>query len=138
MTVTEPKRSIQRMPAVYVSCSAVVLGGWLAPLMASVGPRDMLDILKSLKKRVTLEHIEGDGALEDLGMSPSQIEAIKKDRPVSRNPVFRRRLDDFKAQIRDGDELWYYESVRESFWGTGGYAIVRSGKVIDSITAWKS
>jgi hypothetical protein len=98
----------------------------------------MVDILKSLKKRVTLEHIEGDGALEDLGMSPSEIEAIKKDRPVSQTPAFQRRLDEFKSQIRDGDELWYYESVREAFWGTGGYAIVRNGEVIDSLTAWQS
>jgi hypothetical protein len=103
-----------------------------------VGPQDMVDILKSLNKRVTLEHIEGGGALEDLGMSPSEIEAIKKDRPVSRNPVFQRHFDEFKAQIRDGDELWYYESIRESFWGTGGYAIIRNGEVIASITAWKS
>jgi hypothetical protein len=98
----------------------------------------MVEILKCLKKRVTLEHIEGGGALEDFGLSPSEIEAIKKNRLVSQNPVFQHRLHEFKAQIRDGDELWYYEWRREAFWGAGGYAIIRNGEVIDSLSAWRS
>lgn len=98
----------------------------------------MVEILKSLKKQVTLEHIEGDGALLDFGMSPSEIDASKKERPVISSPSFQNRLNEFKAQIIVGDELWYYEWVRESFWGTGGYAIIRHGAVIASMSVWKS
>ena len=98
----------------------------------------MIDILKSLKRQVTLKHIEGDGALLDMGMSRSEVAAFKKDQPLSIAPAFQLRFDKFKAQIMDGDELWYYESNLQPLSGTGGYAIIRNGVVVDSITAWRS
>jgi hypothetical protein len=98
----------------------------------------MVDILISLKKKVTLEHILGDGPLLDMGMSTSEIESIKNELPGTREASFPYHLGEFKAQIIDGDELWYYEWIRDSFWGTGGYAIVRGGAVVDNITIWKS
>lgn len=97
-----------------------------------------MDILKSLKKRVTFEHVKGDGPLLDMGMTPEEIAAMKQQRPLSRTPEFQRRLGEFKAQFADGDELWYYEWRRNAFWGTGGYAIIRGSAVVASLTTWKS
>ena len=98
----------------------------------------MVDILKSLKKRVTFEHIERDGALLDMGISPSEVEALKKGRLGNPSLEFHHRLDEFKSKFIDGDELWYYEWILESFSDTGGYAIVRGGVVVASITSWRS
>ncbi len=97
-----------------------------------------MDILSSLKKRVTFEHVEGDGPLLDMGMPPQEVAALKQQRPLSPTPESQRRLGEFKAQFADGDELWYYEWRREAFWGAGGYAIIRGGAVVASFTSWKS
>ena len=97
-----------------------------------------MDILKSLKKRVTFEHFEGDGPLLDKGMTSQEIAAMKQRRSLFPTPASQRRLAEFKAQFSDGDELWYYEWRLQAFWGAGGYAIIRGGTVVASFTSWKS
>lgn len=97
-----------------------------------------MDILTSLKKRVSFEHIKGDGPLLDMGMSPEEVAAMKRERPFTRAPQFQRHFAEFEAQFAEGDELWYYEWRREALWGKGGYAIIRAGAVVASITSWKS
>ena len=106
--------------------------------LGSLGHSTAVNILESLKKRVSFEHVEGDGSLLDMGMPPEEVAAMKRERPLALAPEFQRRFGEFKAQFIDGDELWYYEWRREAFWGTGGYAIVRGGTVVASITTWKS
>ena len=71
-------------------------------------------------------------------MSPEEVAAMKRERPLAPAPQFQRRLAEFEALFADGDELWYYEWRREAFWGAGGYAIIRHGAVVASITSWKS
>ncbi len=97
-----------------------------------------MEILQSLKRRVTFEHVEGDGPLLDMGMTQEEVAATRRQRSFIPTPEFQSRFAEFKAQFTDGDELWYYEWRREAFWGTGGYAIIRSGAVVASITSWKS
>jgi hypothetical protein len=102
-----------------------------------------VNILESLKKRVSFEHVEGDGSLLDMGVSPEDIAAMKrKERPFTPAPEFQRRFSEFKTQFIDGDELWYYESIHDALSGTGGYAIIRGGRrgdrVVASITTWNS
>lgn len=87
---------------------------------------------------MTFEHIEGYGPLLDMGMSPEEVTAMKTKRAYAPTPEAQRRLVDFKAQFAEGDELWYYEWRREDFWGAGGYAIVRDGTVVASMTSWRS
>ena len=95
----------------------------------------MAEILKSLKNRVTLEHIEGDGAFEDMGLTPTEILHFKN---VQRSADWCALLEDLKAKIKEGDELWYYEWKQDPLSGTGGYAIIRKGEVVDSLTSWRA
>jgi hypothetical protein len=97
-----------------------------------------MDILQSLKKQVTFQHIAGDGPLLDMGVTSEEIAEMKQRGPLSRPVESRRQLAEFKAQFAEGDELWYYEWRKEPFWGTGGYAIIRDGAVVASITSWRS
>ena len=44
----------------------------------------------------------------------------------------------FKHQIKEGDEIWYYITPRETWtgcplYGREGYALIRDDKVIDEI-----
>lgn len=53
----------------------------------------------------------------------------------------RQRWADFIAKMKPGDELWRYESSGESrgdFADTAGYAIVREGKPVETLTSWRS
>ena len=96
----------------------------------------MVDILKSLKRRVTLEYLESDGPFLDMGLTPSEVQSFRnKPSPDGRA---RAKFEKFKAQIKEGDELWYYEWWQHSFFGTGGYAIIRNGEVVDSVRSWIS
>ncbi len=95
----------------------------------------MDDVLKSLKNRVTLEHIEGDGPFEDMGLTPTEILHFKN---IQRSTDWCAQLEGLKAQIQEGDELWYYEWRQDALSGTGGYALIRKGEVVDSVTSWKS
>jgi hypothetical protein len=96
-----------------------------------------MDILQSLTKRVTFQHIAGDGPLLDMGVTAEEI-AEMKQRGSLWPAESRRRLAEFKGQFAEGDELWYYEWRKEPFLGTGGYAIIRNGIVAASMTSWRS
>ena len=78
-----------------------------------------MDILKALKKRVTFEHIEGEGQLLDMGTPPEEVAAMKKKNMFAITPEAQRRLAEFKSQFAEGDEVWYYEWRRQEFWGVG-------------------
>ena len=95
----------------------------------------MPDVLQSLKNRVTLEHIEGEGPFQDMGLTPTEILHFKN---IQRSSDWCTRLEKLKAQIREGDELWYYEWRQDALSGAGGYALIRKGEVVDCLTSWKS
>jgi hypothetical protein len=65
------------------------------------------------------------------------------DHFLARGPFaqWRRRWSEFLASMRPGDELWRYETSHEStahLAGAAGYAIVREGKPIASLNAWRT
>ena len=97
-----------------------------------------MNILESLNKRVSFEYLEADGLLLDVGMLPKDIAEMKRKGQLTQTPEFQHRFGEFKAKFLANDELWYYEWKRDAFWGTGGYAIIRDSRVVDSITTWKS
>lgn len=52
----------------------------------------------------------------------------------------RQRWAAFLARMRPGDELWSYEStggLPHALDGTGGYAVVRAGTPVETLTSWR-
>lgn len=61
--------------------------------------------------------------------------------PDERYNTVRIKIDDFLDLMKDGDELWKFDSGRASFvrlCGRRGYSIVRDGGVVASYTTWMS
>jgi hypothetical protein len=70
--------------------------------------------------------------LTRLGLSESDLHPAPKAREAWRV---------FIGQMTGGDELWFFESPPETWGGLAGrsgYAIVRSGSIVDSMVTAKS
>lgn len=61
--------------------------------------------------------------------------------PDERYNMVRIKIDNFLDLMKDGDELWKFDSGRTSFvrlCGRKGYSIVRNGDVVESYITWMS
>lgn len=76
--------------------------------------------------------------LARLGVDQADWEHLLGSGPFAQ---WRRRWRAFLEPMRPGDELWRYESSRESMAqlaGAAGYAIVRDGNPIACLHAWRT
>lgn len=97
----------------------------------------MINILEHLKKQVSLKHIKNAAnCLLDMGLSTEEVASIIKIKRHS--PRFDQSFDEFKAQIVEGDEIWYFEWRPEAFTGCGGYTLIRNGADIATLRTWVS
>ena len=92
------------------------------------------------KKLETTDYVSlATEELLSLGLVDKTSERELLDRLAKGPPPERWGL--FIRNMRDGDELWYYKSPKETwdgFRGVAGYAIVRSGEVVASFNTMKS
>jgi hypothetical protein len=76
--------------------------------------------------------------LMSLGLSDPGLQEWLASGP---SPQWAEKWREFIGQMAAGDELWFFESPTET-WGNlagrAGYALVRSGHVIDSLVSRKS
>lgn len=74
-----------------------------------------------------------------LGLSESDLNELIRQGP---SPTWMAKWEAFISQRMPGDELWFFESPRETwsndFAGRAGYALVRSRRVIDVLVSRKS
>lgn len=76
--------------------------------------------------------------LEKHGLSVSDKNKVTAVVPTAR---WLAKWHAFVGRMTDGDELWYFESPAETWAGlsgAAGYALVRSGQIIDSLTSRRS
>lgn len=92
-------------------------------------------ILSHLRYRVTVEHVEGDGSLRDMGLPPDDIEKLSR---LGKSPMWKQKWDQLNSAMQPNDELWHYGWDEGFLSRGGGYAVLREGKVVASITSWKS
>lgn len=79
-----------------------------------------------LKEKTTIEKAEQNHLVTDRRLGPKPV-------PFG---FINARWEKFKAEIRNGDELWVFESPGESWEklaGRTGFCIVREGRIIDAI-----
>jgi hypothetical protein len=76
--------------------------------------------------------------LMSLGLSDADLRAALSSGP---SPGWLENWRKFIGQMVEGDELWSFESPPETWHnlaGRAGYALVRSGRVVDSIVSRRS
>lgn len=93
-----------------------------------------------LRERLDTEDVD-EVARRDLrraGIEAFDVERLLTGRGFA---LWRRRWTAFVDDLKPGDELWRYESSSDrtaGFAGTAGYAILREGKPIHTLTSWRS
>jgi hypothetical protein len=97
----------------------------------------MNHLLQYKQRQVTFEYIEGIGPLLEMGLTQDAAEELMNRPRGGVAPDFQKRYDEFKAQFKEGDELWYVATY-EMLAGFGAYIIVRQGEVVASIRSWVS
>jgi hypothetical protein len=64
---------------------------------------------------------------------------IGRERSDGRDTALHRAWEEFRSQYRHGDEVWRFSNDRfTSLAGRAGYALVRDGEVVASITTLES
>jgi len=99
-----------------------------SPLTATTTqvPKDVIP-KKWLKKKTTVEKAEQAHLVTDGRLGPKPV-------PFG---FINDRWEKLKATMRPGDELWEFESPRESWEdlaGRAGLCLMREGRIIDAIT----
>ena len=57
---------------------------------------------------------------------------------VTVSPLWLERWNSFKAQLVDGDELWYWEHFPGPMTGGTGYCIIRDGRSIACVATTRA
>jgi hypothetical protein len=81
-----------------------------------------------LKRRLTIEQAEAEQMVTDarLGREPVPFGFC--------NCQWR----DLIAKMQPGDELWEFSHIEGPLCGEGGFAIIRHGELVGSMTTWRS
>jgi len=72
-------------------------------------------------------------------MNRLRVFLIAREKSDGRDTAVHREWDEFRSQYRHGDEVWRFSNDQlTSLAGRAGYALVRDGEVVASITVLES